>query len=388
MPVKVHLNLQSVDIPCGMSRYETEITRRLKNYDDIELEPSYVSMFFKNTDALDFPVKRIKIPSPLVFRGTGRRAMLFKPFNIFKPFYSYNFLSGGSSDDVYVFFENKIPDIRLKGKIVVVVHDIIPLRVNSNPSRKSNDHLGKRTRYVTERNTRDILKKASQIIVDSEFTRKDLADYFDIDPSGIEVIYCGINSDIYSRKYDLLNVREKYNLPEKYILYFGACAAHKNVETLIRAYSKLPESLRREYKLVITNPVEDITDCANDCKVSDYVHYIRAVPESDKPAIYQMASLFVWPSFYEGFGLPVLEAMSSGVPVVCSNVTSMPEVAGDAAVLVDPLDDSGMAHEIERVLCDENLRKELIAKGYENIKRFSWDDSAKKFHDIITGLQE
>ena len=100
-----------------------------------------------------------------------------------------------------------------------------------------------------------------------------------------------------------------------------------------------------------------------------------------------MADLFAWLSFYEGFGIPILEAMASGVPVVCSNRTSIPEVAGDAAVLVDPENISEISNAIEKVLTDENLRADLISKGYENTKRFSWEKSAQKLHDIILSLQ-
>ena len=96
-----------------------------------------------------------------------------------------------------------------------------------------------------------------------------------------------------------------------------------------------------------------------------------------------MADLFAWLSFYEGFGTPILEAMASGVPVVCSNRTSMPEVAGDAAIMIDPENLKEISNAIEKVLTDENLRADLISKGYENIKRFSWEKSAQKLHDVI-----
>ncbi len=99
-----------------------------------------------------------------------------------------------------------------------------------------------------------------------------------------------------------------------------------------------------------------------------------------------MASVFVWPSLFEGFGLPILEAQASGVPVVSSNATSMPEVAGDSAILVDPKDTKAIASAVERVLTDDELHKNLVMKGFENIKRFSWDESAKKLHDIILSL--
>ena len=351
---------------------------------------SYISRVYRDAKDAVYPVKQIRFPSNAVFLsvhlGFNLKSAVKYALNLLGRIFSFNLITGGGSNDVYVFTENDMPTMRIRGKTVVVIHDIIPLRVKYDSSRKNPDAIGKYTERIFARNTEDVLKRASCIITVSEFSRQDIADYYHIDPARIKVVCNGIDPAVYAGKYDLQSIREKYVLPDKYVLYFGACSARKNVETLIRAYSKLPENLRREYKLVITNPVEDTTDCVKDCGISDNVHYIKAVPESDKPAIYQMASLSVWPSLYEGFGLPVLEAMASGVPVICSNVTSMPEVAGNAAILVDPLDDSVMSKEIERVLTDSDLRSELIAKGYENIKRFSWDESAKKFHDIIINL--
>lgn len=336
-----------------------------------------------------FPVRQIRISECAVFHkihNFGIKSALKYFLNRLGRIFSFNFITGGGENDTDVFTENMMPTMRLKGKTIVVIHDIIPLRIDHDPTRKSYDPIGKNTARSVAMNTEDVLKRASCIITVSEFSRQDIADYYHIDPARIKVVYNAIEPSVYARKYNLQAIRKKYNLPDKYVLYFGACHARKNVETLIRAYSKLPERLRREYKLVITNPKSDTEDCVNECGISDYVHYIKKVPEYDKPAIYQMSSLYVWPSVYEGFGIPVIEAMAAGIPVISSNATSMPEVAGDAAILVDHLDYSGMSKQIERVLTDGNLRNELIAKGYENIKRFSWDESAKKFHDIIINL--
>ena len=246
-------------------------------------------------------MKRIFVPSSAVFYSPWRFNLKSAVKHILSRLgriFSFNFISGGSKNDVYVFIENRMPTMRIEGKIIVVVHDIIPLRVSYDPSRKSPDAIGKDTAKIVSRDTEDILKRASCIITVSEFSRHDISEYYHIDTERIKVVYNGIDPSVYARRYDLRLIREKYNLPEKYVLYFGACTARKNVETLIRAYSKLPESLRREYKLVITNPLIDTFDCVNDCGISDYVHYIEAIPEDEKPVIYQMASVSVYPSLY------------------------------------------------------------------------------------------
>ena len=193
-----------------------------------------------------------------------------------------------------------------------------------------------------------------------------------------------MNAEAFQQPFDREAVRRKYNLPEKYILYFGTCGPRKNVESVIRAYVRLPETIRREYVLVITNPSDAVKACAAGNDITP--HYICSVSTEDKPAIYQMASVLVWPSLYEGFGLPIIEAQAAGTPVVCSNVTSLPEVAGNAAVLVAPTDISAMTAGMERCLYDVPFRQALITKGFENIKRFTWNDAAKRLHDIILSL--
>ena len=156
------------------------------------------------------------------------------------------------------------------------------------------------------------------------------------------------------------------------------------MESVIRAYARLPEATRREYALVITNPKDAVKACAVENGITP--HYIANVAAEDKPAVYQMASVLIWLSLYEGFGLPIIEAQAAGTPVVCSNVTSLPEVAGDAAVLVDPMDTEAASAAIERCLYDVPFREDLIAKGHENVKRFTWDDAARRLRDVILSL--
>ena len=185
---------------------------------------------------------------------------------------------------------------------------------------------------------------------------------------------------------NLDEIRAEYGLPEKYILYVGSCFGHKNIPSLIKAYSLLPDDLKDTYKLAITNANDDVKNSAIENHVSGNMIYLKRFPDRDKAKIYQGASLFAFPSLHEGFGIPLIEAMAAGVPVVSSSASVMPEVVGDAALLFEPRDVHGMSRAMERVLTDENLRCELIAKGYENVKRFSWEKSAEKLHDVIINL--
>ncbi|MBQ7594925.1 MAG: glycosyltransferase family 4 protein, partial [Synergistaceae bacterium] len=380
----VHFAFTFLNTHAGMGTYETELAERLIKYEDLNISSLYFSLLSKGHQFVNFPVKHVRLPKGFVFDRFNDKFSrgIFRVFrNIFRKCVSYNILSKSfSDDDVYVFFENDLPRMRLKGKILAVIHDIIPLRVKEYSSMYE----------LCLKNSNDILSRASRIITVSEFSRKDIADFFGIDKNRIDVVYNGVDVEEFSclntSKTVMEQLRIKYLLPEKYILYFGGSDPRKNVEAVINAYSILPDELQKIYKLVITNPSQKVMDLALEKGITSNVHFIRNIPSEDKPGIYQMAACFLWLSFYEGFGLPLVEAQASGVPVVCSNVTSMPEVVGDSALLVSPYDIRAISSKIEEILIDKELRENLIAKGYENIKRFSWDESAKKLHDIIINL--
>ncbi|MBR0257507.1 MAG: glycosyltransferase family 4 protein [Synergistaceae bacterium] len=384
--IRVHLDMQCVDLPCGMGRNETEIALRLMKYDDLDITASYFLPIGddRNVRQFDFPVRRVKIPTPLVYHAlpVKKRRIIHaieKPlFWLARHFVSYDSLVGDTGNNVYVFFENRIPVVPVKGKIIAVINDLIPLVFagSANRGREVNTRI----------NTEEIIRRADRIISISEYTKKTITDLFSTGDKNIDVIHVGVDPNAFSGSYDASNLRKEYALPEKYILYFGSCQKNKNVESLVKAYALLPERLRAEYRLLITNPSDSVKECIDQSGIAGNVHFLHNVPEKDKPAIYREASLFVWPSFYEGFGMPVTEAQAAGIPVVCSNATSMPEAAGDGAVFFDPENVGEIKAAIERCLEDENLRRELVAKGYENVKRFSWDESARKFHDIITSL--
>ena len=372
--------MQSVGIPCGMGIYQTELALRLMKYDDLDITASYFLPVGedRNVECFDFPVKRVKFPTPFLYHtalGKSRRLLhaIERPlFRMLRPFVTYESLVGDTGKNIYIFFDNRVPLVRVSGRIIAVIYDIIPMKCGSPDSGEA-----------VKKNTEEVVRKASKIITISEHSKKDIEESFHVSPEQIEVLYCGINPSDFAEDRDI----SRYNLPEKYILYFGSCNAHKNVPALVKAYSILPAEFMDTYKLVITNPSNEIKDLVNAQGISEHVHYLDEVPDEDKPGIFRGASLFVWPSLYEGFGLlPILEAQASGVPVVCSNAASMPEVAGDSAILFDPHDTEAIASAIERVLTNEDLRDELAVKGCENIKRFSWDKSAQKLHDIIINL--
>lgn len=177
---------------------------------------------------------------------------------------------------------------------------------------------------------------------------------------------------------------KKYKIEGDYILFVGTLQPRKNIVRLIEAFSTLGPKL---YTLVVVGKpgwlYEEIYEAPKKFKVEDRVKFLDYVPDEDLPALYQNALCFVLPSLYEGFGLPVLEAMHYGCPVVTSNVSSLPEAAGDAAIMVDPESTESIKEGIEKVLGDKSLREKLVKKGYEQVKKFSWEKCARETLKVL-----
>jgi glycosyltransferase involved in cell wall biosynthesis len=160
----------------------------------------------------------------------------------------------------------------------------------------------------------------------------------------------------------------------------GGADPTKNLETLIDAFARLPGSLRDAYDLVLVGDLrrrQDLRERVRQAGFEKQTHFAGIVADERLIELYQQATLFVFPTLYEGFGLPVLEAMACGTPVLCSNVASLPEVAGDAAILFDPLDRRGLSATMMQVLSDDDVRRQLTDHGRQQASKFSWDDTAR-----------
>ncbi|MFI5246526.1 MAG: glycosyltransferase family 4 protein [Gemmatimonadales bacterium] len=231
-------------------------------------------------------------------------------------------------------------------------------------------------------------RRAVRVLTVSESSKRDILRFVDIEPQKIDVIYNAYDERfaIEPREEDVLRVRERYQLQDPFVLYAGNVKPHKNLERLIEAFHLVRARGLDQVKLVLIG--DDISKYAalrravHQHQLHKYVRFLGYLPEETLAALYRLASVFVFPSLYEGFGLPPLEAMASGTPVVTSNVSSLPEVAGDAAVLVDPYDPTAIADGIESVLTNENLRRELRVKGLARAKQFSWEDSVRRVREI------
>lgn len=235
------------------------------------------------------------------------------------------------------------------------------------------------------------VRKSNKIITISKFSKSEILRYTPAENDKISVIYCGVNYTIFAEK----KTTTLDKIPESYILYVGNVKPHKNLITLLKAYAQLPLSLKKENRLVILGkkdgfitPDLKIFKFIEDNNLMDFLHFTGYIEDREVPAIYQGARLFVFPSLYEGFGLPPLEAMASGVPVLSSDASSLPEVGGNAVIYFNPIDSKNLSCKMEELLSDPDLRHELAEKGKAQAKLFSWTGAGISHEEIINQLLE
>ena len=228
------------------------------------------------------------------------------------------------------------------------------------------------------------IKRADKIVVVSDFILKQAVS-FGIPKEKLTRIYCGLDHSLFKiyRKEELAKTKRKYKLPDKFILFVGSIEPRKNLISILKAYSILPDSLKKEYQLILVGfSGWKNKEIMKEIKKQN-IRYIGYVSEEDLAKIYNLAKIFIYPSLYEGFGLPPIEAMACGCPTIVSNIASIPEVCGDASFYVDPFDINDIAKGILKVLKSEDLRNELIAKGLKRARRFCWEKTAKQILSLI-----
>ena len=239
-----------------------------------------------------------------------------------------------------------------------------------------------------------ILNHADYLVAVSETTKKELIRYVGVAPERIYVITHGVDRQFRQQKKQQAvweHLRGIYGLSRSFILYVGAIGIHKNIMGILSAYEKL--SAKVSIDLVFAGPPDSAWDSAhqfvNAHKLSDKVYFLGHVYETENLAdLYSGAELFVFPSFYEGWTSPPLEAMACGTPVITSNCSSLPETVGDAAIKVDPNNTEELAYEMERVLSDKMLQSELIKKGFDHVALHTWEKAAAKLIQVFADIQK
>ncbi len=238
--------------------------------------------------------------------------------------------------------------------------------------------------------------KAKKIITISKSSKNDIIKAYNVSEKKVAVVYPGIKqvsglpAGKAGIKYKILsmsNLKKKFGIDKEFMLFVGTLQPRKNIERLIEAFSVIKN---KNLQLVVVGKkgwmYEDIFNAPDKFKVKDKVKFLGFVSDEDLPSFYKNAICFVLPSLYEGFGLPVLEAMKYGCPVLTSNVSSLPEAGGDAALYFDPENIEDIAEKIDKVTSSEKLREEMTQKGYEQVKKFSWEKTARETLKVLEEL--
>ncbi len=237
-------------------------------------------------------------------------------------------------------------------------------------------------------------KKAAAISCVSKITADDMAQFTGIDPKKLHVIHSSIASHFapVEDQQDREKFRTKYKLPDKYILFVGKIYPGKNFSNILRAFRKIKDDLGNDIKLVSVGDMR--WDYAREMALvtelglKDDIQFTGWVEQEELPAIYSLAELFLFPSYYEGFGIPILEAMACGCPVVTANTGACPEVAGGAAALVDPDDPGDIANSVLQLIKDKNMQDNLVRNGLKRVEAFSWDKAAKETINVFDEISD
>ncbi len=245
---------------------------------------------------------------------------------------------------------------------------------------------------------RGLLSRADAVVAVSQSTADDVAERYHIAPHKIQVIHSGVGerfAPLDRNDIRLIEVQKKYKLPYRFILSLGTLEPRKNLVSLVRAYEVFHQTAVGEqvkYELVMAGPpgwkCEELLAVIRHSPVRHHIHLLGFVEESDKAALYTLASVFVYPSFYEGFGFPPLEAITCGVPVIASHSSSLPEVVGQAGVLIDPYRPDEILKALRQVLGDKDLANLLRERALLQRQQFSWQQSAEHFLRLLSSLSK
>lgn len=290
----------------------------------------------------------------------------------------------GDDQDITVFFNYLVPP-GVKGKKIVFIHDMVykayPKTVRG------------RTKYMLNLSLKKSTKRANHIVTVSQFSKSEIIKYLKIPESKISVVYNGVDLSIYHPYYteeDINRVLEYYKLPRQYLLYLGTLEPRKNIVRLVQAYAKLKKDGNEIPKLVLAGGkgwmYENIFKTVETLNLENDVIFTGYVKQADAPILLRGAKVFLFPSIYEGFGMPPLEAMACGTPVLASNTASLPEVVGDAGILVDPFSIESIQQGMKLLLENKMVREELSKKGLERARQFTWANSLQGLQKVFETL--
>lgn len=375
--MKVALELQ----PCcgnrsGIGTYTYELSKRLRNQNGLEFLGNVFDFCSKEKNCLgvnefQFPVQKCsKLPYSVY-----RRIWNYVPISYWSLF--------ESKADIGVFFDYIIPP-RFSGKAIQVIHDLSYLQFPETMSKRNLRRLQDGLMSSVERSDR--------IVTISEFSRTEIIKLLHVPGEKIDIVSPAPANSIYAEECISKEMELNLNIRKPYILYVGTIEPRKNLVRLIRAFEHLKQVENIPHQLVLAGGPgwgnKEIYETARKSSCVEDIQFTGYVSDAEKSALYRNADAFVFPSLYEGFGIPPLEAMEMNCPVICANAASLPEVVGEAARLVEPLDEESIADGILLVLTDKDYADSLRKKGQEQFKKYTWDDSAKRLTEVCRRVSE
>ncbi len=353
----------------GSRTYISELTKAL-----VSLRPDYQFVLYVSADS---------IPDDIAALKTDSVKIASIPISRFQRLVTH-FPRRCQQDNIDILHVQYIAPFRMKNQFVVSVHDILHETIPEFFPWK----MRKAMSYLYPRS----LKNAARVIALSQYTKDELIGRYNIEKHQICVVYPGV-STTFTKSDDretIEKTKSKYGIDGEYILFVGRIEPRKNVAGLIEAYLKLPTHIIEKYKLIISGMVDPLLSDKDllllQSQKNQGIMHVGAVSQEDLPSIYSGATLFAYPSYGEGFGLPVVEAMACGVPVLTSNVTALPEAAGDAGVLVDPQESAKIAQKMCMILENAELQNTMRTKGIDHVAQFTWKRTAKCVAEVYDEL--
>ena len=369
--MNVALELQ----PCcgnrsGVGTYTYELARRLRDGDGLE----FCGNVFDFLGRRGYAQLLETVPMPV-------RLQKSMPYGVYRRIWHLLPLSYGSmfpKADLHLFFNYIVPP-RVSGAIVTTIHDMTYLRFPET--------MGQRNLQRIRRDIQSSVERSDRILTVSEFSKREITELLGVAPDRISVVYNA--PSVAETEAPFSQVKARYGIQGPYLLYVGTLEPRKNIVRLIHAFEQLKED-GLPHQLVLAGGMgwktEEIQQTVSASSWGEQIVLTGYVSGEEKNALYRHADVFLFPSLYEGFGIPPLEAMRFDCPVVCSNAASLPEVVGEAGEYVDPMDVCSIAQGIWNVIYRAGYREELVEKGRRQSERFSWDRSARELERVCKTL--
>lgn len=367
------------DLISGVGWYEANLTEALTR---LHPELSFRFEYF----TLRSPEEKVRRMQPFIRENTPLHpakcsALLYRSMSNFVPV-PYRCFQGKWADITHFF--NYIVPPGVHGKTVVTVHDMV---LHAYP-----ETMRRRTRLMLKTGLKRSMYRADLIVTDSEFSRREIEKYYPRFADKVRVVPCGVDCSRFfpADEAEIRRVREVYRLPERYFLYLGTIEPRKNLVRLIQGYGILRERCPDAPTLVLAGAkgwqYEQIFAASTEKNVRGHILFPSYVPSEDMAGMFSGALAFVFPSIYEGFGMPPLEAMACGCPVMTANAASLPEAVGNAALLCNPHKPEAIAKGLALLMNNQQLREKLRQRGFIRAKEMSWDNAAEKLFAVYQEL--